>query len=134
MRQPIRCSLVYKQQLNIGFVTFFSGNGPEFEAMTKAKQKGNPKFSFLFSGDYYHYYTYKVNTEQAIQRQKAQQQQQMGYQQQPPTDWSQPPAAHDGWSSGGPPRPHLSRLDQQYPVQGHLPAPGMIVKTVAILK
>ena len=30
------------------------------------KQKGNPKFSFLFGGEYfYHYYTYKVNAEQA---------------------------------------------------------------------
>ena len=39
---------------------FVARNGPEFEHMTKTKQKDNPKFSFLFGGEYYHYYTYKV--------------------------------------------------------------------------
>ena len=53
---------------------FVARNGPEFENMTKNKQKGNPKFQFLFGGDYYHYYMYKVNTEQAIIRQQQQQQ------------------------------------------------------------
>lgn len=33
--------------------------------MTKNKQKGNPKFDFLFGGEYYPYYRYKVNNEQA---------------------------------------------------------------------
>ncbi|XP_073977010.1 SR-related CTD associated factor 6 [Rhodnius prolixus] len=49
---------------------FVARNGPEFEQMTKNKQKGNPKFSFLFGGDYYHYYQYKVTTEQALLKQK----------------------------------------------------------------
>ena len=40
--------------------------------MTKTKQKGNPKFSFLFGGDFYNYYTYRVNAEQAIIRLKQQ--------------------------------------------------------------
>ena len=39
---------------------FVARNGPEFEHMTKSKQKDNPKFSFLFGGEYYHYYNYKV--------------------------------------------------------------------------
>ena len=33
--------------------------------MTKTKQKDNPKFSFLFGGNYFNYYQYKVTTEQA---------------------------------------------------------------------
>lgn len=40
-------------------------NGPDFEQMTKNKQKDNPKFQFLFGGEYYAYYQYKVNTEQS---------------------------------------------------------------------
>uniref|UniRef100_A0A0C9RGE3 Cherp_1 protein n=1 Tax=Fopius arisanus TaxID=64838 RepID=A0A0C9RGE3_9HYME len=44
---------------------FVARNGPEFEQMTKNKQKDNPKFSFLFGGDYFNYYQYKVTTEQA---------------------------------------------------------------------
>ena len=44
---------------------FVARNGPEFEQMTKSKQKENPKFSFLFGGDYFNYYQYKVTTEQA---------------------------------------------------------------------
>lgn len=57
---------------------FVARNGPEFEAMTKQKQKDNPKFSFLFSGDYFNYYQYRVTTEQAILKQ---QQQKMAQQQ-----------------------------------------------------
>jgi hypothetical protein len=44
---------------------FVARNGPDFEQMTKNKQKDNPKFSFLFGGDYFNYYQYKVTTEQA---------------------------------------------------------------------
>lgn len=40
-------------------------NGPEFEQMTKNKQKDNPKFGFLFGGEHFNYYQYKVTTEQA---------------------------------------------------------------------
>jgi len=46
---------------------FVARNGPEFEQMTKQKQQDNPKFSFLFSGEYYNYYQYRVSTEQAGQ-------------------------------------------------------------------
>ena len=38
--------------------------------MTKTKQRDNPRFQFLFGGEHYHYYNYKVNAEQAILRQK----------------------------------------------------------------
>ena len=31
--------------------------------MTKEKQKGNPKFAFLFGGEYYNYYRWKVSFE-----------------------------------------------------------------------
>ncbi|EEB17110.1 conserved hypothetical protein [Pediculus humanus corporis] len=50
---------------------FVARNGPEFEQMTKNKQKGNPKFSFLFGGEHFNYYQYKVTTEQAILKAKA---------------------------------------------------------------
>lgn len=50
---------------------FVARNGPEFEQMTKNKQKNNPKFSFLFGGEHFNYYQYKVTTEQAILKAKA---------------------------------------------------------------
>lgn len=67
---------------------FVARNGPEFESVTKAKQKSNPKFQFLFGGQYYHYYMYRVNAEQAILNQQRQLQQQQQQQQQPPP-WGQ---------------------------------------------
>lgn len=39
--------------------SFVARNGPEFEQMTKQKQKDNPKFSFLFGGEHYNYYKFK---------------------------------------------------------------------------
>ena len=39
---------------------FVARNGPEFEKMTKTKQEGNPKFAFLFGGENYAYYDFKV--------------------------------------------------------------------------
>ncbi|KOB73344.1 putative mrna binding protein [Operophtera brumata] len=50
---------------------FVARNGPDFEKMTKTKQKNNPKFSFLYGGEYFNYYQYKVTTEQAILKQSA---------------------------------------------------------------
>ncbi len=44
---------------------FVARNGREFESMTKQKQKDNAKFSFLFGGEHFNYYQYKVTTEQA---------------------------------------------------------------------
>lgn len=43
---------------------FVARNGPEFEQMTKQKQKDNPQFGFLFGGLYFNYYQYRVTTEQ----------------------------------------------------------------------
>lgn len=60
---------------------FVARNGQEFEAMTKQKQRNNPRFGFLFGGEFYNYYMYRVTTEQAILKHKAsreQQQQQQG--------------------------------------------------------
>ncbi|XP_058494826.1 calcium homeostasis endoplasmic reticulum protein isoform X1 [Solea solea] len=39
---------------------FVARNGPEFEKMTMEKQKDNPKFSFLFGGEYFSYYKCKL--------------------------------------------------------------------------
>lgn len=47
---------------------FVARNGSKFEEMTKEKQKGNPKFAFLFSGEYYNYYRWKVSFEIAQQQ------------------------------------------------------------------
>ena len=54
---------------------FVARNGPDFEMTTKNRQKGNPKFQFLFGGEHYSYYMYKVNAEQAAVRQQYAQQQ-----------------------------------------------------------
>ena len=42
---------------------FVARNGEKFEEMTKSKQKDNPKFSFLFGGEYFNYYKWKVSVE-----------------------------------------------------------------------
>lgn len=43
---------------------FVARNGPEFEKMTMDKQKDNAKFSFLFGGEYFGYYKFKLAIEQ----------------------------------------------------------------------
>ena len=53
---------------------FVAKNGVEFEQITKQKQKDNPKFQFLFGGDYYNYYQFKVNGERLLLRQKSMEQ------------------------------------------------------------
>lgn len=83
---------------------FVARNGPEFESMTKTKQKGNAKFAFLYGGEYYNYYQYKVATkQQALMKQQGgggggmnpfnqnQNQQQSNNNQQMPQIWSNPP-------------------------------------------
>lgn len=47
---------------------FVARNGPEFETITKAKQQSNPRFSFLFGGEFYQYYQWRVSAEQAGER------------------------------------------------------------------
>lgn len=49
---------------------FVARNGPEFETITKAKQQSNPRFSFLFGGEFYQYYQWRVSTEQAGEQRK----------------------------------------------------------------
>lgn len=44
---------------------FVARNGPEFETITKAKQQSNPRFGFLFGGEFYQYYQWRVSNEQA---------------------------------------------------------------------
>lgn len=44
---------------------FVARNGPEFETITKAKQQSNPRFNFLFGGEFYQYYQWRVSSEQA---------------------------------------------------------------------
>lgn len=39
-------------------------NGPEFEAITKQKQQNNPKFEFLYGGEFASYYQFRVAAEQ----------------------------------------------------------------------
>lgn len=56
-------------------------NGQEFEAMTKQKQRNNPRFAFLFGGEFYNYYMYRVTTEQAVLKHKAAREQQQQQQQ-----------------------------------------------------
>nr|XP_027205767.1 calcium homeostasis endoplasmic reticulum protein-like isoform X2 [Dermatophagoides pteronyssinus] len=56
---------------------FVARNGPDFEQMTKNKQLGNPKFMFLFGGEYHAYYRFRVVTEQQQVFQQQQQQSKM---------------------------------------------------------
>ncbi|KRY11094.1 Calcium homeostasis endoplasmic reticulum protein [Trichinella patagoniensis] len=49
---------------------FVARNGPEFEEMTKQKQKDNSRFAFLFGGPYLHYYRYRVEEEKLLLTQK----------------------------------------------------------------
>lgn len=41
-------------------IEYSAKNGPEFEAMIREKQQDNPAYSFLFGGEGYNYYRYKL--------------------------------------------------------------------------
>jgi hypothetical protein len=45
---------------------FVARNGPEFENVTRLKQKDNPRFKFLFNGEYYSYYMYRLGFEREL--------------------------------------------------------------------
>lgn len=47
---------------------FVARNGAEFENVTKSKQQDNPKFNFLFGGEFYAYYQYRLNYEREIRK------------------------------------------------------------------
>ncbi|XP_051860840.1 calcium homeostasis endoplasmic reticulum protein isoform X2 [Drosophila albomicans] len=49
---------------------FVARNGPEFEAITKQKQQNNPKFEFLYGGEFANYYQYRVAAEQQMLKQQ----------------------------------------------------------------
>ncbi|XP_064211274.1 calcium homeostasis endoplasmic reticulum protein isoform X2 [Tribolium castaneum] len=79
----------FAQQVDCnGFAAAAPRNGPEFEQMTKNKQKGNPKFQFLYGGEYYNYYQYKVTTEQAVLKQQ-------GILENSPNNWNSPSTMHN---------------------------------------
>lgn len=42
---------------------FVARNGLEFEQMTKTKQQSNPKFAFLYGGEYFSYYQWRKEKE-----------------------------------------------------------------------
>jgi hypothetical protein len=106
--------------------------------MTKQKQQGNPHFGFLFGGEYYNYYMYRVTTEQAVLKHKAAiQQRQLGVgggpggmqQQQGPPGGPGPgqfgsmggfnnsPAGPQQQNFGGPPPPLQQQQQQRFPSQ-----------------
>ncbi|RDD42226.1 Calcium homeostasis endoplasmic reticulum protein [Trichoplax sp. H2] len=64
-----------QRNIIIKLANFVARNGPEFEEMTKNKQRGNPKFSFLFGGPQHDFYNRCVAEERA--NMKAQSLQQM---------------------------------------------------------
>lgn len=43
---------------------FVARNGPEFEQMTREKQRDNAKFRFLFGGEWHPYYLWRVRSEE----------------------------------------------------------------------
>ena len=57
--------LLDQDQRNIidKLANFVARNGPQFEELTKEKQRANPKFQFLYGGDYHAYYKWKVHLE-----------------------------------------------------------------------
>lgn len=122
---------------------FVARNGPEFELMTKTKQKGNTKFAFLYGGEYYNYYQYKVASKQqslmkqgghpmgsmgqqvvlnpfASQNQQQQQNQNQNNNQMPPQIWSNPP-----------PPPQQAAPQQQQQQQQPIPQQPVITPQIA---
>lgn len=102
--------------------------------MTKNKQRDNPKFGFLFGGEYFNYYQFRVTTEQAILKQKyvREQSQPMSY----PLNYGPPPIAEQpspgynrNYGNYGPsstwPRPHqqppIPSQSMQFPGQNPIP-------------
>jgi calcium homeostasis ER protein len=80
---------------------FVARNGPEFEQMTKNKQRDNPRFYFLFGGQYFQYYQYRVSAEQHQHHQQQQQQLIGGQQPQPSQPPPQPPPLNNMWQNNG---------------------------------
>ena len=47
---------------------FVARNGPDLENLTKMQQQENPKFQFLFGGDFYAYYMFRINAEREMRK------------------------------------------------------------------
>jgi len=84
---------------------FVARNGKEFEDMTKEKQRGNPRFAFLYGGEFYNYYMYRVTTEQAILKHR-------GQQSSSSTPFSFPPQQNN---AGGMPPNNNMMMGQRFP-------------------
>ncbi|XP_052861844.1 calcium homeostasis endoplasmic reticulum protein [Anopheles cruzii] len=97
---------------------FVARNGPEFELMTKSKQKGNPKFAFLYGGEYYNYYQYKVITRQAMMKQQQQHQPQPNMSLPPLMGQPFPPML-PGFAQQPPPMQQQQQQQQQQLHQHH---------------
>lgn len=95
---------------------FVARNGPDFERMTKEKQKDNPKFGFLFGGPNFNYYQFRVTTEQAIIKNQQMKQQQHqspvmpAFSSAPPAGWTAP-----GQMPAAPPPPAVVQPPVQVP-------------------
>jgi len=85
-----------QEQKNIidKLANFVARNGSKFEEMTKEKQKGNPKFAFLFGGEYFNYYRWKVSFEIAQQQTQQHLQNQQQLVQQVAAQYGTNPQAH----------------------------------------
>lgn len=106
---------------------FVARNGPEFEQMTKNKQRDNPKFGFLFGGEFFNYYQYRVTTEQAILKQKyvREQSQPMSY----PLNYGPPMPQDPGYNRNynfGPTQQPWPRPQQPPPGQMQFPGQNPI--------
>ena len=81
---------------------FVARNGVDFERLTKEKQQNNPKFDFLFGGEFCDYYQYRLNAEQAIMR-REQGPPLSGPPPLPPHMPPMPPHSHSPGNFNGPP-------------------------------
>ncbi|XP_017860861.1 PREDICTED: calcium homeostasis endoplasmic reticulum protein isoform X4 [Drosophila arizonae] len=88
---------------------FVARNGPEFEAITKQKQQNNPKFEFLYGGEFANYYQFRVAAEQAMLKQQGGMPSNTLYMQQPP-----------------PTHPHYAPQQQQQQQQPQQPMPSIM--------
>lgn len=60
---------IEQQKIIDKLAQFVARNGPDFESMTKEKQRDNPSFDFLYGGKHSDYYQYKVNQERQVSHQ-----------------------------------------------------------------
>ena len=109
---------------------FVARNGVEFERMTKQKQKDNPKFQFLFGGEFFDYYSYRVAAEQTMHQQQQQMHQPPSYPPpssappfpaQMPRQSPAPPGAQTGTNQQPPP---FHPVHNMSPNAMHGPPPG----------